>query len=412
MSMARPVAYAPSRFGWIHSTRLHLILMAFLAVGMPFLMLRAYMQERIGMLSTSTFELWGIHIPWVLLVALVVGAVALVLLRPYINRGRLAAAGIGLLMLAYAQYINDYYYGHRFYELQMNWHYFAYMLFAIMAYRDLSPRGFTPTRVIAMTYVGALVFSSFDEGFQFFINNRVFDSGDISKDVWGALMGTLLVYSGSGEVTSWLPLRHRRLRDYFKYPGSLLVLLGTVGFSLVTYSSLLNDRREIGQVLCLTAVTVVAVFALLHFSQFPPVGWILVVAAALALATQGWALVKYRDSGIYWQPGLAVYRGFVWPYFDFVILPDGGFHPATKLHSFNPRDRLFFLRQCADIILIGAGPHGEGGNGFYGKKPHFMYNPDLKRGSQIVILPTEQACREFNRLKKEGKNVLFVVNND
>jgi len=34
-----------------------------------------------------------------------------------------------------------------------------------------------------------------------------------------------------------------------------------------------------------------------------------------------------------------------------------------------------------------------------------------KRAAQIVILDTPTACREFNRLKKEKKNVLFVIHN-
>jgi hypothetical protein len=413
MSTAATVEHAPSRLRWIHSTRLHAILYAFIAVGMPFLMLRAYLQERIGELSASTYQVWGIELPWMPTLALAVGIPALLLLARHINRGHVFAAAVIFLMIAYAQYINDYYFGHRFYELQMNWHYFGYMLFGIMVYRDLAPRGRSPAYIIRFTFIAALLFSTFDESFQSFINNRVFDSGDISKDVWGSLMGVLFMYSGKHQFAGWRPIRHRRLSEYFQYPGSTFILLGTLSFSLLTYSSLLNDHSEVWQVVCLALATFGLVFALLHLSQFRPVAWGLLALAVLALGAQAWAFAKYRDSGmVYWQPGLAVYRGFVWPYFDFAILPDGTFHPATKLHRFNPRDRLFFLRQRADIILVAAGPQAEGGDGFYDKKTHFMYNPNLKRGSQIIILPTDQACRVFNRLKKEGKNVLFVVNND
>jgi VanZ family protein len=437
MSTVATARQAPS--GLIHSTRLHLILTALLVVGMPFLMLRAFLQEAIGRVSRAMLQLGGLEIPWVLLAVVAVGIPAVLLLRPYVNRGRLVAAVIGLLMIAYAQYINDYYYGHRFYELQMNWHYFAYMFVAIMFYRDLAPRGYAPATVILVTYFAALLFSTFDEAFQAFINNRVFDLGDISKDAWGSLIGMLIVYSGSGELTSRLPIRQRHLRDYLRNPRSVLILLCVFGFFLLTYSSLLNSGlalptlgsiqeaglslpvrtvllntlRATAWVGCLALASFAAVFALLHLSQFRPVAWVLLAVAVLAVGVQVWACAKYWDRGIvYWRPGLAVYRGFVWPYFDFVILPNGVLHPATKLHDFNPRDRAFFLHQCADIILIGAGPLGEGGNGFMSKKPHFMYNEDLKRGSQIIILPTDQACRAFNRLKKEGKNVLFVVNND
>jgi hypothetical protein len=413
MSTAATAQHPPSRLRWIHSARLHLVLTALLVVGMPFLMLRAYLQDAIGRTSASTFRLWGADVPWVLVVVAVVGLPGLLLLRPYINRARLVAVGIALLMIAYAQYINDYYFGHYFYELQNNWHYFAYMFFAIIVYRDLAPRGYTPARVIGITCGTALILSTFDEAFQWFINQRVFDSGDISKDVWGSLMGVLLVYGGSGQVTSWLPIRHRQLRDYFRSAGSMFVLLGVAGFGLLTYCSLLNNAGQIPLNVGLTLATFGLVFALLHLSQFRPWRWAMIAVAATAVATQAWALVRYHDTGVtYWRPGLAIYRGFPWPYFDFVVLPNGMLHPASKLHTFNPRDRQFFLKQRADIILIGSGPHGEGGNGFVSKKTHFMYNADTKRGSQIVIQPTQQACETFNRLKKEGKNVLFVVNND
>ncbi|MBP9026707.1 MAG: VanZ family protein [Phycisphaerae bacterium] len=413
MSTAVTTRYAPSRLEWIHSTRLHLVATALLVVCMPFLMLRAYLQDAIGRASAATFPFMGVDVPWVLVVASVVGVGLLALLWPYLNRGRLVAAGIAVLMIAYGQYINDYYFGHEFYELQLNWHYFAYMFFAVILYRDLTPRGYKPATIIGLTVGVSLALSTFDELFQTFVNNRFFDTGDISKDVWGGVMGLLLVYNGSSELRSWLPLRHRRLSEYFKSPGSMMLLLGVTSLGLLTYCSLLNIADEIPITIYLTIGTFVVTFLILHLSQFRPWRWAMITIAVLAIGAQAWALVHYRDSGmVYWRPGLAVYRGLVWPYFDFAILPNGTLHPATKLHEFNPRDRGFFLKQCADIILIGAGPHGEGGHGFMSRKTHFMYNPNTKRGSQVIIQPTPQACETFNRLKKEGKNVLFVVNND
>ena len=80
MSTAVTTRYAPSRLEWIHSTRLHLVATALLVVCMPFLMLRAYLQDAIGRASAATFPFMGVDVPWVLVVASVVGVGLLALL--------------------------------------------------------------------------------------------------------------------------------------------------------------------------------------------------------------------------------------------------------------------------------------------------------------------------------------------
>jgi len=100
------------------------------------------------------------------------------------------------------------------------------------------------------------------------------------------------------------------------------------------------------------------------------------------------------------------------PFFDIMIFSDGSFRPVDKKHYFNARDQRFFLRQEADIILIGSGAEGKGGQGFPEKDPvQFIFNNYRGRPTQVIILRTPDACREFNRMKREGKHVLFVLHN-
>ena len=69
------------------------------------------------------------------------------------------------------------------------------------------------------------------------------------------------------------------------------------------------------------------------------------------------------------------------------------------------------LRKGVDIIIIGSGMDGLGGKGFPDESNFFKYNPFFKRGTQVIILKNSEACELFNRLKRENKNVLFILHN-
>jgi hypothetical protein len=70
------------------------------------------------------------------------------------------------------------------------------------------------------------------------------------------------------------------------------------------------------------------------------------------------------------------------------------------------------LLRKPDIILIGTGRQDKGGKGFPRPDRHqFIFNPFTGRGTQVLTLPNADACKVFNKLKKDGKNVLFVLHN-
>jgi hypothetical protein len=107
-----------------------------------------------------------------------------------------------------------------------------------------------------------------------------------------------------------------------------------------------------------------------------------------------------------------VYKGIPIVFYDVMIFPNGTFRLVDKKHYFNSRDQTFFMEHKPDIIIIGSGAEGLGGRGFVKQSPHqFMYNPHIQRGTQVIILKTPEACEVFNRLKRERKNVLFVLHN-
>ncbi|HNQ22990.1 MAG TPA: VanZ family protein [Phycisphaerae bacterium] len=405
------------RWRWIYSTRVHLVLYSFLLVATPFLMLRRFLQEAIGKLSVLSVDAFGVRVPIIPVVGAVVVTVGLVLLRRQITWGRVIVAGVVLLMNFAAQQVNDYYFDHNFYDLQQNWHYMAYAVFAYMMYRDLAPRGYPLHRIMLITFVVAASFSTFDESFQLKMSGRAFEMGDVAKDVYGCLMGMLVVYSGPNRAgVLWRvgrKLRHEKLRDYFRDPRSLVLLMFVVAFLVLLFSSLLSNIAYAGLVLVLGLSGSAVLFVLLHVTRYAAVRYALLALLVVAGGVQGWSLWKYRDDpNVYARPGLIFYRGVAVPFFDVLIFPDGSWRPVDKKATFMARDRQFFLKREPDIVLVGSGSAGQGGRGF--PEPgvsQFLYNPYTRRGTQVIILPNAAAFREYRRLREEGKSVLFVIHN-
>jgi VanZ family protein len=414
---AKRSAQVEVRPSWVYSPRLHVVLYSLLLIATPFVLLQNFLVEAISAASGSTFPLAGVRLPIVPVAALVVALALLVYLRPYLTPMRLIAAAVAVLWLALAQQITDYYFDHNFYDLQQNWHYIAYGIFAFMLYRDLAPRGMSLARIMLVTYLCALSFSTFDEIFQMYMSSRVFDVSDIAKDVWGTLAGVILIYLGSRPASAlradWRHLRHRRVGEYLRHPLSLLLLLMVFTLLLLCCSSLLSDAEHWPLVAAFTLVGFAAFSTSFHLSRYRWIKYGIYLFLVAGLATQSYFFLKYRSQNIvHNQYALTIYKGIPIVFFDVMIFPDGSFRLVDKKHYFNSRDQRFFLKHKPDILLIGSGSEGRGGNGFFLKAPNqFVFNPFTRRGTQVIILKTPEACEVFNRLKREGKNVLFILHN-
>ncbi|MBD3256991.1 hypothetical protein GF377_01065 [candidate division GN15 bacterium] len=398
----------------VYSTRLHAVLYSLLLIATPFLLLRAYLVNAIGVLSTTKAEVFGFEFAVVPVVAVVVGLILGVWYRRQITGPRILGVLAAIGMIALAQQITDFYFGHNFYDLQQNWHYIAYGIFAFMLFRDLAPRGVRESRVMLVTSLIALGFSAFDELAQVFLSARVFDVSDIAKDYWGTQAGIVLLYCGRHTWTElrddWKKLHFGPITEYFRRPATTLLAQLLFGLIFLNVASLFTELRHLSVVILLAVALFVIVFSLWHLARRRHMRYVIVGVIVVLLLAQGVAWATYQGEGIvHQQDGLTIYNGIVIPVFDVLIYPDGGFRLVDKKHSFNFRDQDFFLRQSPDILLVASGHNGNGARGFPDETTRFVYNEYIARGTQVVILKTPDACRLYNRLLQEGKRVLFVL---
>jgi len=380
------------------------------------MLLRTYMVEAIATFSDSSVMLWGIELKFVPLSVLAVALFVVFLLRSYITKYRLFTVALVIALNALAQQLTDYYFGHNFYDLQQNWHYLAYALYSYMIYRDLSRRKLPLYKMILITYFSALSLSTFDEFFQKFMSARVFDICDIGKDVYGVYMGIILVYLGGDKPEALLrdykQIRHKDLRQYYRHPFTLVLMLFVLSLFFVAISSVLTDSEYWYFAVILTIIAFSLFFLIFHLSQFKLARNITLGLLAAAILVQGYFFIKYRDDNImYNKYGLTIYKGIPIPFFDIMIYQNGFFRPVDKKHYFNLRDQDFFFQKKTDIILIASGAYGKGGRGFSDNRHLFLFNHHLENGTQIIIQKNAEAIQTFNRLKREGKRVLFILHN-
>ena len=386
----------------------------------PFILLQKFLVDLVSTVSRASFSLGSLQVPIVPLIALVILVLAIARFRTRITRWIIAAALVVVLLDAVAQEVTDYYMAHKFYDLQQNWHYIAYGLFAFMMYRDLTPRGYSLARILWLTCVFTLGYSCFDEFFQMHMSSRVFDLSDTAKDFLGAIMGmTLLSLGGHPEemVSAWREIRTRGeklgVRDLLGNPVFALAAMIVFDVIFLSCASLLSDFSYAAQVVWLSLLLFVPFFVAMFLL---PRRWgriVVLAVAALILVPLAFSRIAHGNEQVtHHRYGLTVYRGVPVPFFDVIIFPNGHFRLADKKHYFNPRDQKFLLQQKADIILIGSGERGLGGQGFAETSVvQFVFNEFLDRPSQVIIVPSAEACKMFNRLKQEGRNVLFVLHN-
>jgi VanZ family protein len=401
---------------WIHSTRLHVVMYASLLIATPFILLRNYMVQAISLASAYSLSVFGIELKATPVAGFVILAALIMIYRKYISGKALLAGAIIIALDALAQQLTDYYFGHNFYDLQQNWHYIAYGLYAYVVYRDLKPRDLPLHKIMLLTYFSALGLSALDETFQKYMSSRIFDICDIGKDVWGTYMGMILIYFTGGHSRAlfkdWKKIRHKRLRNYYRHPFTLLLLLFVLSINFLSIGSVLTESAYGLLVIILTVIAFLLFFAVLHFSQFRPAKIIFPAILSLALVLQGFFFFRYRHENIvHTSYGLTVYKGFAIPFFDIMIFQDGSFRIVDKKHYFNRRDRQFFLRMKPDILLIASGADGLGGRGFSDPRHLFLFNTWNKKAVQVIIQKNAEACRTFNRLKRENKKVLFIIHN-
>ncbi|RLC52533.1 MAG: hypothetical protein DRZ79_01035 [Candidatus Cloacimonadota bacterium] len=401
---------------WFYSPKVHLLLYELLLIATPFLLLQNYLQAAIGIFSEKKVEIFGISIPLTVLIAIIFLSGIIILLRKKIKPKHLFIWLIVIILIRIGQNSTDYYFHHKFYELQHNWHYLAYGIFAYVMYRNLKHKNVPIEKKILITFVTALGLSTFDEFIQVYISNRIFDICDIGKDAWGTVNGMIIVYFviAADEMKNFKwKWNHPHLRDYLKNPKTLLSMEIIFTFILLNISSLLTDKTYLFYSVLFSISAFLIVFFIIHFFRFKIARIAIILFLGAAIIIQGFFFFKYRKENIvYNKYGLTVYKGIPIPFFDIMIYQNGSFRLVDKKHSFNKRDISTISHYADDILLIGSGTFGKGGYGFPEKKEvQFIYNEVKKKPLQVIILKTPEACRVYNRLKAKGYKVLFIIHN-
>ncbi len=390
-------------------------LFTILIVMTPFIVVTRYLQGMFHLFSHLGFTLFGIRVPYVLLLAAIGIAAVLIWQAKNLTRRKIWALAIVLGLIFLSHQTMDIYLGMSFFDLQQNWHYFAYGAYVFFAFRAFNARRMPLARMMTVTFFSAILISLFDETFQYFLSDRVFDLSDTAKDTLGVYCGLIIILFitetyGSIELKKG-GFTQRRLRDYLRSPQSALFLTGAFAVSSILVSPLLTAHENWDASVISTLGLFLLIMLILHLSQFKLIKRVMIImglAAVLGLSISYG--VNHKKNITRYAFGLTVYKGIPLPFFDVLIYPNGYFHLVDKKHHFRPRDKEFFLKHKVDILLVGSGFRGRGGKGF--EQPlgtHFIFNRFTGKGTQIIILPTPQAVKEYNRLKAAGKSVMFVL---
>jgi VanZ family protein len=405
------------KFAIIFKPGTHRFLYVLLLIATPFLLLQNYLQSFIGEISASTYPVGGMDIPVTLTIA--IAMIGLILCFSYKKFNRLRAISwlIVIFLFWIGQNSTDYYFNHKFYELQFNWHYFAYAIFAFINYRALSLKKSAPEKVIKLTFVSALGTSTLDELLQVPLSNRIFDLGDISKDVWGTMIGLFIIYfileNGSILRNGW-KLRQRTIIDYTKKPLSILILLFILSYIFMAISSLLTETKFILPAVLITLLLFGAVFMIIHLTQFKLWRNLILAFSSLLFVIQLYSFGKhFNDNIVSTSKNILNYKGIPIIYFDVMIYPDGLFRLVDKKTEFNQRDQQTIVQKCENIIVFGTGIEGDGGKGFpFSGETQFIFNEVNNKGVQIILKNNKTACNIYNRIKKEGKRPALIYHND
>ncbi|MDP8322891.1 MAG: hypothetical protein RAO94_11120, partial [Candidatus Stygibacter australis] len=145
------------------TARVNLLLFQFLLVATPFLLVRNFLQQAIGMFSQWSYTVAGLQVPYVLsAIALGLLIILIINLKRVKLKSLFIFVGV-IIMMGIGQGFTDYYFNHDFYELQQNWHYFAYGIFAWISWLYHDQKGHSKARYLWSTLLMGQIISVFDE---------------------------------------------------------------------------------------------------------------------------------------------------------------------------------------------------------------------------------------------------------
>ncbi|MBE9467825.1 MAG: VanZ family protein [Bacteroidetes bacterium] len=398
------------------TTLIDLILYSLLLTATPFIMLQNYLQLSIAYFSRLSFSINNFSVPYILVIAFALLIFVFLKFRKTLNKKTFYTLLFVIFLIFIGHSVSDFYLNMKFYDLQQNWHYIAYSIFSFLMYRYCKTKNISPNKIILKTLLIAVSLSTFDEVFQLFLSSRTFDISDIAKDFWGAIIGVIFVFfiiEKNIVLKTNSQIQHKKFNDYIKNPFSVIFYSLILSFFFLIISPLLTDIKYCIITILITLFLFSIIFFAIHYFQYKTFRRFFTIFFIIAVISQIAFILKYKNKNIVYNAnGITVYKGLVIPYFDVLIKPSGCYRLVDKKQIFTQTDISTILKYSPDIILIGRGIHGRGGEGFPAPyEVQFLFNSKLKSMVQVINLKNEQACAEYNKLKAEGKNVVFIIHN-
>jgi len=393
---------------------IHFIAYILLLIVTPFVLLKNYMQAAIGRLSEFSFHISNIEIPYVLAVFILIVVSILIIYRKQLNKIRiLSLAGVFILVFI-GQNSTDFYFDHKFYELQHNWHYLAYGIFSFFSIRWLRARKVSTSKTILFTFLFAMTISSIDEAVQVPLSSRIFDICDIGKDLWGTIVGMFFIFFVIEEGNIFkgkYKINAPKLKDYLISPFALLFNIAIFSEIFLLFSSVLSDVEYLNLGITVSVIIFLIVFLIIYLIQFKISRIIVISVISIFAITQIYSIFKNSNRYInHYQSGLVIYKGIPIPLFDIMIFNNGTFRLVDKKTSFNTRDRNTIYKYATDILIIGNADKERKIRGFANdNETQFVYNPKTGKALQVIILDIRHANKKFNELKAKNYNVVYII---
>ena len=393
------------------SKKIQLIMYILIIFFAPFIMCRYYLQTTIGLVSDSSFSISNFEIKIIPLIASSLLFIGVFLIRRSITKMRFITSIFVLALIYLSQKLTDIYLDNPFYDIQNNWHYFAYTIFAFLMYRYLKSINKSDQFIITTVFIAAGFISTFDETFQIFTTNRVFDISDISKDIMGVVIGLILVYYiiENGKFYQ-KQIRQKSISDYFKNPQALLSLELLLSFCFLFVSAILAERMYNFTAIIISIVLSIFIFLLFHFSKFKLVKFLYILIIVAQLISFG---VNYKKNITHSSKYFTIYKGIIIPYFDILFYENGFFRFVDKKEDFTRIDWETIHRSTSNILIMASGETGKGANGLPKKeKMQFVTNSQKNSCIQLLILSNNEAVYVFNEMRKQNKKVTMVLHHE
>ncbi len=391
------------------------ILFVLLVCITPFVFVTKFMLGGIHQISHASWNLFGLQFPVIGTLTVVALIFFLIWQRRKITKKRIIGSMVVIAMILLGHIVQDVYYNICLYDLQMNWHYITYGAYIFMFFQAFNrPNSHLP-RVILAAFFSAVGLSVIDEIFQLLLTMRVFDVSDIAKDAWGAAIGFVLMFfvtetHGTKEFNLGRLIDERGF-SYLRNPCHTLLLISILALTLLLLSPLLTDHAYIATFIISWVAFILLVLGVIHLIRHARIRIALISLLFLSAILLSGSFLKHRKGFInFASPNLIVYKGIPFPFFDLMIYPNGMPRLSDKKTIFNDRDHFYLLGQDPDILLIGCGfPKDRSMGKFEGESTLFVYNPYTGKATQKIILNTSDACKIYNQMRKEEKNVMFVI---